>query len=262
MRALEKDRISKTEEKFGILFGGRPVRDEGTDPEFMRILQRFIFGEVCYAGSLDDRMRELITITVLSVNQTLPQLKAHVGACLNVGISPLEIREAIYQTAPFTGFPKTLNAISAMNEVFEANGISLPLENAETVTEETRSEKGFELQSPLYGDEIADRYKWLPGGFCDSIPEWLTELCFGDFATRRGLDGKTRELLIVVMLAAMGGAELQVRSHITGALKSGSTAEEIVCALAHAMPYTGMPRLFNALNCSKDILEKGAKRDD
>ena len=66
MRALEKDRISKTEEKFGILFGGRPVRDEGTDPEFMRILQRFIFGEVCYAGSLDDRMRELITITVLS----------------------------------------------------------------------------------------------------------------------------------------------------------------------------------------------------
>ena len=69
------DRAEKTKEKFKELFGGNPVQNEGTDPEFMRILQRFIFGEVCYVGSLDNRMRELITITVLTVNQTLPQLK-------------------------------------------------------------------------------------------------------------------------------------------------------------------------------------------
>lgn len=43
----------------------------------MRILQRFIFGEVSYEGSSDDKLRELITVTVLTVNQTLPQLKAH-----------------------------------------------------------------------------------------------------------------------------------------------------------------------------------------
>ena len=62
------------------------------------------------------------------------------------------------------------------------------------------------------------------------------------------------------MLAALGGAEVQVRSHVVGAMKVGNTAEEIVCALAHAMPYMGIPRLFNALNCSKDILEKGEKK--
>ena len=94
------------------------MSNEGSDPEFMRILQRFIFGEVCYVGSLDNRMRELITVTVLTVNQTLPQLKAHIGACLRVGVTPAEIREAVYQCAPFVGFPKTLNAIAAMNEVF------------------------------------------------------------------------------------------------------------------------------------------------
>ena len=149
------DRAEKTKEKFKELFGGNPVQNEGTDPEFMRILQRFIFGEVCYVGSLDNRMRELITITVLTVNQTLPQLKAHVEACLNVGLTPLKIREAIYQCAPFIGFPKTLNAISAMNEVFAAKGIALPLESAETVSEETRYEKGLAIQSPLYGDELS-----------------------------------------------------------------------------------------------------------
>ena len=251
------DRIQRTEEKFRELFGGKPVQNEGTDPEFMRILQRFIFGEVCYTGSLDDRMREMITITVLAVNQTLPQLKAHVGACLNVGLSPLEIRETIYQCAPFIGFPKTLNAIAAMNEVFYSKNISLPLESAQTVSEEDRYEKGLAIQSPVYGNEIADRYSWLPKDFAESIPKWLTELCFGDFSTRKGLDEKTRELLIVVLLAAMGGTDVQVCSHIRGAIKVGNTAEEIVCALAHAMPYMGIPRAFNALNCSKEILIKG-----
>ena len=52
-------------------------------------------------------------------SQTLPQLKSHTAACLNIGIKPAEVREAVYQCAPFIGFPKTLNAIAAMNETFE-----------------------------------------------------------------------------------------------------------------------------------------------
>lgn len=248
------DRTERTEQKFYELFGGKPVSNEGSDPEFMRILQRFIFGEVCQVGSLDNRVRELVTVTVLVVNQTLPQLKAHVGACLNVGVTPLEIREAVYQCAPFVGFPKTLNAIAAMNEVFVQKGIELPLQSAETVNEADRYERGAALQTPLYGSEIADRYSWLPEGFDAAIPRWLTELCFGDFATRGGLDGKTRELLTVVMLASMGGAEVQVRAHVAGALRAGNSKEEIVCALSQAMPYTGIPRLFNALNCAKELL--------
>ena len=248
------DRIQNCQEKFAKLFGGKPTQNEGNDPEFMRILQRFIFGEVSYTGSLNDRMRELITITVLTVNQTLPQLKAHVAVCLHIGISPVAIREAVYQCAPFIGFPKTLNAISAMDEVFTANGIALPLENAETVTEQDRFAKGFALQTPVYGDEIRELYTWLPAEFAEAVPRFLTELCFSDFMTRKGLDKKTRELLTVVMLAALGGAEMQVRSHVEGALKTGSTKEEIVCALVHAMPYMGVTRLFNALNCAKNIL--------
>ncbi len=250
------DRIERTKLKFGELFGGKPVENEGSDPELMRILQRFIFGDVCYVGTLSDRIRELVTVTVLTVNQTLPQLKAHVGACLNIGLSPVEIRETVYQCAPFVGFPKALNAISAMNEVFADNGISLPLESGQTADEADRYEKGLEIQRPLYGDEIEKRYATLPGEFGEHIAKWLTELCFGDFAARKGLDGKTRELLATVALAAAGGAETQVRSHIAGAIKAGNTREQTVCALVHAMPYMGFPGLFNALNCAQDILRE------
>lgn len=141
-----------------------------------------------------------------------------------------------------------------MNEVFSERGITLPLPAAETVTEENRFERGLAVQKPLYGDEIKERYAWLPGEFSEAVPRWLTELSFGDFATRTGLPGKERELLTVVMLAAIGGAEVQVKSHIAGALKAGNTKEEVVCALAHAMPYMGVPRFFNALNCAKELI--------
>ena len=252
------NRKERTEQKVQELFHHPAAGDEGTDGEFMQILQGYIFGDVCFTGSLDNRTRELVTVTVLTTLSTLPQLKAHVQASLNAGCTPVEIREAVYQCAPFIGFPKTLNAISTMNEVFAGNGIQLPLPSQKTLTgesEEERFQRGLEIQAPLYGTEIADRYTWLPGEFAQAVPRFLTELCFGDFNTRSGLDGKTRELLTVVLLAALGGAELQVKSHVEGALKAGNTKEEVVCALVHAGGYMGIPRLFNALNACRELLQ-------
>ena len=251
------DRKERTEQKMQQLFHSHAAGDEGSDGGFMQILQGYIFGDVCYTGSLDNRMRELVTITALTTLSTLPQLRAHLQAGLNADCTPVEIREAIYQCAPFIGFPKTLNAIAVMNEVFSENGISLPLPDQKTLSsDEERYRRGLEIQAPVYGDEIKERYSWLPGDFAEAVPRFLTELCFGDFCTRTGLDGKTRELLTVVLLAALGGADMQVRSHIEGALRVGNTAEEIVCALVHAGGYIGIPRMFNALNAGREPLTK------
>lgn len=251
------DRKERTEQKMQQLFHSHAAGDEGSDGGFMQILQGYIFGDVCYTGSLDNRMRELVTITALTTLSTLPQLRAHLQAGLNAGCTPVEIREAIYQCAPFIGFPKTLNAIAVMNQVFSENGTSLPLPDQKTLSsDEERYRRGLEIQAPVYGDEIKERYSWLPGDFAEAVPRFLTELCFGDFCTRTGLDGKTRELLTVVLLAALGGADMQVRSHIEGALRVGNTAEEIVCALVHAGGYIGIPRMFNALNAGREPLTK------
>lgn len=249
------NREERTEQKMQELFHSHAAGDEGSDGGFMQILQGYIFGDVCFTGTLDNRMRELVTVTVLTVLSALPQLKAHVEAALNAGCTPVEIREAVYQCAPFIGFPKTLNAIGAMNEAFSQQGIELPLPKQETLeSSEERYEKGLSIQAPVYGDEIKDRYTWLPKPFDEAVPRFLTELCFGDFNTRTGLNGKDRELLTVVLLAAMGGTEVQVKSHVEGALKVGNTREQIVCALVHASGYMGIPRLFNALNTCKDLL--------
>lgn len=222
-----------------------------TDPEFMEILQRNIFGEVFYIGNLTSKERELITIASLTTLQTLPQLKAHINAALNVGNTPLEIRETIYQCAPFIGFPRTLNAIGVFNDVAKERGIPLPLENASTSTDENRFNKGLELQSELYGDEVKNAMKKLPEPYKNVIPDTLTTFCFGDFYTRKGLTIKQRELLSLVVLTALG-AEKQLKAHVIGALKAGNDKETLLVAMVQAIPYIGLVNAMTTINLIKD----------
>ena len=104
-------------ETYTRLFGSEPT-PHPADPELYEILQNEIFGEVFSTGVLTDVERELLTVTALATMQTLPQLKAHVAAALRTGASPLQVRETIYQCAPYIGFSKTLNAIATANGVF------------------------------------------------------------------------------------------------------------------------------------------------
>lgn len=247
----DMNRTERAAKKFKELFAA-DITESKTDPELMTILQRMIFGEVFFIGNLDDKTRELITITVLTTNQTLPQLQAHTHAALNIGVTPIEIRETIYQCAPLIGFPKVLNAVETMNKVFESRGIKLPLEKQGTVKEEDRFEKGKEKQAPLYGEKMKVYMADLPGDLSTQIPTLLTESCFGDFYTRGGLDTKTRELMIFCSLAALGGTERQMASHAIGNLKAGNSKETLVSAMVQAYPYMGFPRLSNAIAIIKE----------
>lgn len=242
----DMNRMEICQENYARLFGGEALDGKGNDPELMNILQKFIFGEVFETGRLDIKTREMITCVTLATLQTLPQLKAHAAAALNVGVTPVELREAIYQCAPFIGFPRTLNAVSTLNEVFAQRGIALPLEAQGTTTESDRFEKGAALQEPLYGDEIARTFATLPEGMNEALPRFLTEMCFGDFYTRGGLDVKTRELLSLCVLATLG-AESQIGSHSTGNLKAGNDRATQIAAMIQCLPYIGFPQALNAI---------------
>lgn len=237
------------------LFNGEALTQTGDDPEMMAILQKYIFGEVFTIGELDMKTREMITVTSLAVQQTLPQLKAHINAALNVGVTPIELREAIYQCAPFIGFPKTLNALSILNEVFKERGIETPLKIAATVKEEERYEKGLAIQNPLYGDEIKLAMSDLPQDMGADVARFLTEVCFGDFYTREGLDVQTRELLFIAALVTTGNTTT-LKSHIKGNLKAGHSKETITAAIIQCLPYVGFPNTLASLKVLKEVLAK------
>lgn len=238
---------------YKTLFGGEALTPTGDDPEMMAILQKYIFGEVFTVGELDIKTRELITVTSLAVQQTLPQLKAHTNGALNAGATPIELREAIYQLAPFIGFPKTLNALGVLNEVFKERGIATPLKSTATVKEDERYQKGSEIQNPLYGDEIKQSMEGLPDDMGADVARFLTEVCFGDFYTREGLDVKTRELLFISALVTTGNTTT-LKSHIKGSLKAGNSAETVTAAIIQCLPYVGFPNTLAALRSLKEVL--------
>lgn len=250
--AKDMSRTEICKKNYTALFGGEALNGQGSDPEFQAILQKFIFGEVFTIGNLDLKTRELITCTTLSVMQTLPQLKVHAAAALNVGVTPIELREAVYQCAPFIGFPKTLNAIGVINEVFNERGIALPLEAQGTVTEETRAEKGRAVQQPLYGDEVSRKLTDLPSGMGEDVARFLTEYCFGDIYTRNGLELKTRELLIYCILTTLE-AESQLQSHTSANIQLGNSPEILTAAVIQCLPYIGFPPALKALNIIQSV---------
>ncbi len=248
----DRDRVELCKKTYTALFGGEALSEEGTDPEIMSILQKYIFGEVFRTGELDIKTREMITCVCLATMQQLPQLKGHTGAALNVGVTPIELREAVYQCAPIIGFPKVLNAMGAVNEAFTERGIELPLETQATVTEENRYKKGHEIQYPLYGDRMKEALRDVPGGMGENVARFLTEVHFGDFQTRSGLDTQTRELLTYCVLTVIG-AESQLHAHLRANLKAGNGKERVTAAVIQCMPYIGFPAALKALNIIKDF---------
>jgi len=248
------DRIELCKKNYAALFGGEALSGQGTDPEMMDLLQKFIFGEVFQTGNLDIKTREMITCVTLTTMQTLPQLKAHIGASLNIGITPIEVRESIYLCAPFIGFPKTLNALATANEVFKEQGIALPLEKQGMVNEQNRGTKGAEIQQPLYGDAIKKALKDLPDGLGDDVARFLTEYGFGDIYTRGGLDLKTKELLVYAVITTLE-ADSQLRSHTLSNIKLGNDKSTLTSVVIQCLPYIGFPAAMKTLRIIQETKE-------
>ncbi|RED38006.1 4-carboxymuconolactone decarboxylase [Rhodopseudomonas thermotolerans] len=102
---------------------GHKVVDSLADiaPDFARYLVEFPFGDIYSRPGLDLRAREIATIAALTaMGNAAPQLKVHIEAGLNVGLSRDEISEIIMQMAVYAGFPAALNGLFAAKEVFAA----------------------------------------------------------------------------------------------------------------------------------------------
>ena len=256
----DMNRTDVCKKNYRTLFGGEALTGQGTDPEMMDILQKFIFGEVFQTGDLTLKQREMITCITLATMQTLPQLKAHAGAALNVGVTPEELRETMYLTAPFIGFPKMLNAVGTVNEVLKERGINLPLEKQGVVTEETRHQTGKDIQDKLYPGGISGVMAGMPGDMGKNVEQFLTDYFFGEIYSRSALDLKTRELLGYCVLATLE-AESQLQSHYHGNINAGNTPETLTAAVIQCLPYIGFPAAIKALRIIKQEHAKPVSAD-
>ncbi len=91
-------------------------------PDFATYVFEFPFGDIYSRGGLGLREREIATIAALAaMGNAAPQLKVHIAAGLNVGLSETEIVGVLVQMSVYAGFPAALNGLFAAKEVFQAH---------------------------------------------------------------------------------------------------------------------------------------------
>ena len=224
-----------------------------TDPELIELFDNFAFDEVLAYGNIDTKTRVMMIMGSTIAQGALTEYKMMVNAALNVGVTPVEVKEILYQSVPYVGIAKVIDFIHLTNEILTERGIQLQLEGQSTTTSETRMEKGLALQKEIFGEMIDKMYETSPKNQLH-IQQYLSANCFGDYYTRTGLDLKTRELLTYSMLISMGGTESQVKGHITGNVKVGNNKETLLSVTTQLLPYIGYPRTLNAISCINEVI--------
>lgn len=88
------------------------------------------------------------------------------------------------------------------------------------------------------------------------LGKYIIEFAFGDIYARNGLSMQEREMITITSLLTSGGCEPQLEVHINGALNVGLTPEKIIETFVQCIPYTGFPRVLNAVFTAKKIFTK------
>lgn len=207
----------------------------GNQQELAQMLEHFGDQEFIDAN-LSQKKQQLVLLATLVSTMSYPQVKIQTGIALDKGLTPVEIKEAIYQTASYAGYQKALNAMAYADEMFEERGIEIPIESQATVTDEDRYEKGLAAQREIFGENFAA----ITDDMSESMKRrvaYVSEFSFGDFMTRTGLDEAERELIVMSVIASLGGADSQLSGHTTGSLVAGNTGDELLAAVLLSMPY-------------------------
>ena len=219
-----------------------------TDPEFMERFAHFAFDEVVNepGQELDPVTRHMAILATLLGCQGLDAFRELLPAALEAGVTPVMVKEIVYQSVDYLGIGRVLPFLQATNDCLTQQGVSLPLKGQATTTMENRLGKGAQAQGAIFGPQMLEAWK------AGHINRWLAANCFGDYYTRTGLDLRQRELITFCFLAAQGGCEPQLKSHIAANLRLGTGRHTLIAALSTALPYIGYPRSLNALRCIQE----------
>ena len=247
-------RISETAAKnHAELFPNLKSTLAETDPELIEVFDNFAFDEVLGYGNLDTKTRLMVILAALIASQALSEYKVMLSGALNVGVTPVEVKEIVYQAVSYAGMAKVYDFILATNDILESKGIKLPLAGQSTTSPETRFEKGLAVQKAIVGDRVDKMYEESPKNQIH-IQKYLSANCFGDYLTRSGIEVKTKELLTLSMLLALGGCESQLKGHIQSNVNIGNDKERLLSVVTQLLPYVGYPRTLNAIRCLNEVV--------
>jgi len=99
------------------------------------------------------------------------------------------------------------------------------------------------------GEKVIESLKTI----APDLGNYIIEFAFGDIYPREGLSLQERELITITSLLTAGGCEPQLDVHINGALNVGILPEKIIETFIQCIPYTGFPKVLNAVAVAKEV---------
>lgn len=114
---------------------------------------------------------------------------------------------------------------------------------------------GLQMRKQVMGDEFVEKAFANVTDFTAPLQEFVTRNAWGTVWCRDGLDLKTRSLITVSMLTALGRAQ-ELKGHVRGALNNGATVDEIREVLLHASVYCGMPLAIDAFRAAQEVVSE------
>lgn len=137
--------------------------------------------------------------------------------------------------------------------------LALLLQPALAVTTEERHSQGVATLDVIVGPDSEKRIEALTA-LAPDLGAWIIDFAYGDVVSRAGLDLRSRELVTVAALTALGNAQSQLRAHIRGALNAGCKPEEILEVILQMAVYAGFPASLNGLDAARTVFdEQGIK---
>jgi 4-carboxymuconolactone decarboxylase len=118
-----------------------------------------------------------------------------------------------------------------------------------------RYEKGMEILKVTNKDTIEEIFKELDD-IAPDLGRFIVEFPYSEIYTRNGLDLKTRELITVAALTALGNAEAQLKDHINAALNTENSTVEIIEAIMQMSAYAGFPAAINGIKVAKEVFKE------
>ena len=146
-----------------------------TDPEFAERFRHFAFDEVVNEDGqqLPGETRYLAILATLIGCGGVDAYEEILPRAMENGVTPVMVKECVYQTVDYLGYGRMLPFLNATNDVFSRSGIALPLPGQATTTMENRLEKGVAAQAAIFGDRMKEAWKQ------SHINRWLADNCIG-----------------------------------------------------------------------------------
>jgi 4-carboxymuconolactone decarboxylase len=118
--------------------------------------------------------------------------------------------------------------------------------------DEDKFEQGMEIRRAVLGDDHVDRAEANKTPFDADFQRFITESAWGSIWARPGLDRRTRHLITLAMLAALG-KEHELAMHIRATQNTGVTQEELKEVFLQVAIYAGVPSANTAFSIAKRV---------